>query len=460
MCVGLLLLLAAAPFAGAAQRWTRLRSEHFVFVGDAPERQIRLVARSLEQFHHVMSQELSTTESGSPRPTVVFVFEADRSFNPYRPRFEGRPIDVVGYFQPGDEIDYVAINAGFGPQALRIVFHEYAHVLARNTTGDLPLWASEGLAGVYETFEARSGGRVATIGAPRADHLALLAGNSFMPLRALLAVERASPVYNEGEGRRLFYAESWALMHYLMLGSQTRAAELRDYFAQMSAGASPERAFVRAFGADVEALERELRGYLRIVRFPDRQLRADGPARGLESLRGEPITKAEVSGYLNDLRDRLDQAEGALTRVKSPVEASPPPGFAAGSPGRLELRERRLDEAPPSSPPPSGPRQFRALGPGEQRALGMFTRVECRPGSAVLVVDAEDQSIRIAASSLSSVRFIAYQDSQPESFGCGPVQPPARVFATYRDADPLSPRDDVDGQVVAIELLPDGDPPL
>ena len=41
----------------------------------------------------------------------------------------------------------------------------------------------------------------------------------FIPLPELMAVRHDSPLYNEGDRRSIFYAESWALLHYLLMGS-------------------------------------------------------------------------------------------------------------------------------------------------------------------------------------------------------------------------------------------------
>jgi hypothetical protein len=52
------LILASGLPGRAAPRWTRLQTDNFLFVGDAPERQIRQVAQRLEQFREVMSRIL------------------------------------------------------------------------------------------------------------------------------------------------------------------------------------------------------------------------------------------------------------------------------------------------------------------------------------------------------------------------------------------------------------------
>src|SRR5437773_885843 len=191
------LCLVPSPALPADARWTRLRSEHFVFVGDAPEREIRQVAQHLEQFREVLSRALPPAAVASSTPTVVFVFQSDNSFAFYKPRFEGRPVAVAGFFLSNDDRHFIAINAGSEQTALRIVFHEYAHSLVQNTVGWLPPWVNEGLAGYYETFEERSAGKGAMIGLVNASHVTLLRNVSLMPLRDLTAIDYSSPAYNE-----------------------------------------------------------------------------------------------------------------------------------------------------------------------------------------------------------------------------------------------------------------------
>jgi hypothetical protein len=145
-----LLLVTALP-AAAEARWTRLRSANFLFVGDASEGQIRRVAQKLEQFREVMLRALPGATATSPVPTVVMVFATQRSFNPAKPLFRGSPMEVAGYFQAGEDVNYVALSAEFLDPALMTIFHEYSHFLVSNTTGPLPVWVSEGLAEVYET---------------------------------------------------------------------------------------------------------------------------------------------------------------------------------------------------------------------------------------------------------------------------------------------------------------------
>ena len=92
---------------------------------------------------------------------------------------------------------------------------------------------------------------------------ALLKNTTLMPLRELKAVDHTSGVYNEGDRRGVFYAESWALMHYLMLGNPIRTTQLRDYLLRVKNRVAPEQA-MRVAGATVQSLTRVLLKFFEI----------------------------------------------------------------------------------------------------------------------------------------------------------------------------------------------------
>ena len=225
LCAALLLSLLALAEPAQAATWRRLQTAHFTFVGDASEAQIRQVAEQLERFRTVMALALPNLSTVSPVPTVVVVFSSDRAFDPYKPRFEGRRVEAAGYFQNGEDVNYIAVNADVGSAVADVVLHEYTHFLIGNTFGIVPVWLNEGLAEFYGTVVGSKGGRAAIIGtAPRA-HVDLLRQSTFIPLGQLMTIDRASPMYNEGSRRGVFYAEAWALTHYLTLGSPERRAQ-------------------------------------------------------------------------------------------------------------------------------------------------------------------------------------------------------------------------------------------
>ncbi len=156
----LLACLAVLALPGTAfAKWTRLSSDHFVFVGDASEREMRDIAQRLEQFRETVGHLVSNEATTSAVPTIVMVFQNERSFAPFKPQFQGKPVSVAGYFVGTEDVNYIAVNAAQDTEAYGLIFHEYAHFLIRNEVASAPSWVNEGLAQLYETFTSTNAGK-------------------------------------------------------------------------------------------------------------------------------------------------------------------------------------------------------------------------------------------------------------------------------------------------------------
>jgi cytochrome c-type biogenesis protein CcmH/NrfG len=319
-----------------------------VFVGDASERQMRDIAQRLEQFRDVVGRVFSDDTTHSPVPATVVVFENDRSFSPFKPVYQGRPVEVAGYFVGMEDASFIAVNAEQDTDAYAIIFHEYAHFLTGTAVGAVPVWASEGLAELYETFDSRNGGRTATIGSPSKENLQLLKTTpSLLPLSQLIAVDHESPMYNEGDRRRLFYAQSWALVHYLTFGSQARRGQLKTYLSLVMQGEPGPAAFSKAFGADAGALEQELQRYVRAAEFQAVRVTLPPMIDTATLLRGEVLSESDAAGYLGDMMARLNRTDDARGYLQSTLAANPSAARAMMALGLLELRAANDDVAYP-----------------------------------------------------------------------------------------------------------------
>jgi tetratricopeptide (TPR) repeat protein len=336
-------LVVLAPLDAAA-RWTQLQSAHFLFIGDAAERDIRATAQKLEQFREVMVRALPAGAAmTSPVPTVVFVFANDRSLAPYRPKFEGRPIEMAGLFVQQSDINYVAVNADAYQQAFNVVLHEYSHFLLGNWLESVPVWMNEGLAEVYATFQERDGGKGAVLGAPDGNHLGLLRRSTLIPIRDLLAIDHSSPTYNEGSRRGVLYAESWALVHYLAFGNRARTPQLAAFLKAVKGGAPPVPAFTEAFGS-VAKLEQELREYIHSFTMPAIRIDFGEKISGAIAPRGEAMPDAHAAAYLGDFLARVGRTDEARTQLRALLEQNPDVARAACALGLLELRGDRRAE--------------------------------------------------------------------------------------------------------------------
>lgn len=340
VAASLLLLTSMLVFPTTAwAKWTRMSSPHFVFVGDASEREIRDIALRLEQFREVVGRVLSDDLNRTPVRTVVVVFQNDKSFTPFKPQFQGKPVAVAGYFVGMEDANYIAVNAEQDTDAYGVIFHEYAHFLTGNAVGDLPPWASEGLAELYETFEVSNGGKTAFIGKASEQNLQLLqTSGTLMPLAALAAVQHDSPLYNEGDRRGLFYAQSWALVHYLTFGGAPRAGQLKSYLASIGQGVPPADAFKNAFGADTTALDREVQRYVRSLSFPALRFEFGDKLSNAGASPATALKDEDAAGYLGDLIARLNRTDDARAYLRKTIDANPNAARAMAALGLLELR--------------------------------------------------------------------------------------------------------------------------
>jgi tetratricopeptide (TPR) repeat protein len=329
--------------------WTRLLTEHFTFVGDAPERAIRDIAQRMEHFTDVLKAVLPNAGEGTPVPTVVIVFADNKSFTPFKPHYQGKPVELAGYFQPGTASNYIAMLLAQEDYALRIAFHEYTHAVTANTLSNLPVWLMEGLAQFYEMTADRGGGRRALIGAVPPEHIAILRQLPFMPLDQLMAVDHASPVYNEGNRRGLFYAESWAVVHYLTLGTRARDGQLARYLTLLASDTPHADAFQQAFQTDPRTLEREVREYVRLFAFPAVDLTlGDSNKDDRTGGRPERVQDWEAQGYLGDLLAHMsDRADDARTYLERLTEAHPDSARALSALGGLYIRDGKADQGMP-----------------------------------------------------------------------------------------------------------------
>jgi len=340
-----LLLVVPICARNKEEGWTRVQSKNFLIIGNASERDIRKVAAHLEQFREAFLRLLPVVHFDSSVPLTVIVFKDDEAYAPFEPLYNGQPAGVAGFFQSSPDVDYITLSVD-RKQMRRLgalASHEYVHLLVRNSFNNAPLWFNEGLAEYYSTFEISKGNKKVTLGSPVSTHVQTLRERELLPLEKLFNVDDSSPYYKEQDKRNIFYAQSWALVHYLLNGP--RRIQLSTYLDLLSKGMAVTEAFRQAFQTDFANLENDLRAYIRFNSYPRQIITFDERLELDPFIHSKPLREAEAQFYLGDLllhTNHLDAAAGYLERA---VTLDPTLAAAHASLGVLHMRQNRFDEA-------------------------------------------------------------------------------------------------------------------
>src|SRR5262245_2042703 len=337
-------IVFASPSSWADARWTVLSSGTLTIVGDQSPATLRDVALQIEQFSTVVGGLIRNADRPLSVPTVVFVVGNRKSLEPLLPLYKGKPVSLAGYFGQGQDSNYIVLTLEGFDESSAITYHAYTHLLLKNAVKSLPVWLNEGLAEYYSTYRLIDRGKAAVIGRAMGGHIALVR-HRYLPIAELIEVDQSSPMYNEGERRSIFYAESWALTHYLMVARPNGGAAMNQYVAAVAEGRSSGDAFQGAFGVTPADLDKELQSYLRRLtfneyhfQFPDKLSVADpGPPRAL--------TPGEVDAWVGDAQRRVRRVDEAAPRIERAAAAEPGNATTQMMLGLLRLSQERVDAA-------------------------------------------------------------------------------------------------------------------
>lgn len=352
-----LLLLARAPaFAevapgglpGESDQWIRLQSPHFLIFSDAtPERTVEM-ARQIETFRAALLRLGTGLEARSPVPTVVFIFKSHEAYRPYR----GRP-DIAGLFIKHRDGNSISVNADAPGGPWQVVFHEYMHFFLRNNFTDIPLWLDEGMAEAYSTFALE--GTTARLGAPLKLHRRWLADHPLMPMEKLFGIDTGSREYQEESKVGTFYAQSWALVHFLAFGSGAAPGapgnrgpgkpDAAAFLRNVKRGGSLRQYVGPMLAKEADPLDR-LRSYIKADDYPETDVDL-GPLEAIDLPAATPVARAELlyrlGDYLLHLND--DHTREAERHLYEAVRLDTKHGPAWAALGQIEHQRGRFKEA-------------------------------------------------------------------------------------------------------------------
>jgi len=337
----------SSPTPQTRDNWRSVRTNNLLVIGNADAEKLRQVAAWLEFFHSAFARLISRNVLDASVPTTVILFRDEASFTPFKPLYQGRPANVAGFFQPGEDVNYIAISLDPGERdPFSTAFHEYVHLHLRDNVPNTPLWLNEGLAEFYGTMQFS--GSEATLGAPLNHYIRLLRDQEMLPLETLFSIGTNSAHYNEQEKSGIFYGESWALVHYLMLGGGgNRQEQFKRFLQQVSRGESTAKALEDSFGTSLATVENELKAYVRRGEFSALRIATADPEAyaSYTAMQRSSLTEGEANYYLGDLLFHINREADAERYFKQAIALDPDLRQAHAALGVIYTFQKRYADA-------------------------------------------------------------------------------------------------------------------
>ena len=327
----LILLLPSLLFSES--RWIKATSSNFELYTTAGEKKAR---EGIVHFEQVRSFFLKSSGLKPAKGRVrIVAFQSDKEYGPYR--INAGAEAHAGGGRNHDEIVMRSISEENYPVAV----HEFVHILLKPEE-NLPLWLNEGEAELFSSLTPV--GKKVRVGDLLPGRLLELRESKWLDLETLCAVQRDSPYYNVKDKQRIFYAESWALAHMLVLDQRYRPKD-QEFLLQIHNGADASAAFYTAFGKHPFEVWQDLQAYMRRDRF-NVAIYDVTLEKSAEDPDIRPATPFEsglvLAGILADIPQRHDEAKQAFEKLAGDFPSAPeiPEGL-----GYLAWRSHEPDEA-------------------------------------------------------------------------------------------------------------------
>jgi tetratricopeptide (TPR) repeat protein len=300
------------PLRAGQRPWIEVKSPHFRVLTDGSAGDARHLALQFEQMRGVFGVGFPKMRLDTGAILTILAPSNEYDLHDLAPEYWKKSASKVGgIFQDGWERKYAIVRLDQnkpGPQ-FTAVYHEYTHTLLHANFQWLPTWLDEGLAEFYGN--SRFEGSKTYVGAPSV-RVQLLRQKTLIKLDELISENPWVKFSNDQDGRDLFYAESWALVHYLMMSPEMGQGQKINQFYKALLNREPQRkAFQEAFG-NFNDVEKGLREYVSkflfgsfVVENPPQLNEKDFPSRTMSVAE----TEAEIGTYRLWSRDRSESRQ-------------------------------------------------------------------------------------------------------------------------------------------------------
>ncbi|CAN5210933.1 hypothetical protein BH10PSE12_BH10PSE12_37530 [soil metagenome] len=250
-------LIAATP-APAQAAWSQALSPHFIVYSEGRAKSVVGFAEKLEKFDYLLRTMTGVKEDGPVSPVRVYMLGDGAQVE----SLAGRK-GIAGYYSTSARNAFAVVTRGtkdsqFDIASEDILFHEYAHhFMLHYFPAAYPAWYVEGFAEFYSVVKFPADGAIEFGHVPmyRVPDLVM---TGLYPLDKLFTLTTAE--LTRADMSR-FYATAWLLTHYFRFNGE-RGKQFQVYLRDLTNG-TKDVTIANHFAGGVDALEKELRAYMR-----------------------------------------------------------------------------------------------------------------------------------------------------------------------------------------------------
>lgn len=262
------LLLASLLFSVPtfAFDWSEFKSENFTVYSNASPEYVEQQLTSFENYRQGALAFLGLKNKPENKSARVFIFNSRKEFLKYH----GNKISSGLYSYTDDGPVMLLYKPGKNSKEAKryseeernlVLFHEYVHYLLRERSSlRYPKWYDEGLSDLLAS--ARIGKAAVSIGVSN-----VARRSSDNVLQLLEVNDLVAGVRQDQKYVKNFYASSWMLTHFLLLGhlegGQDFSRKTAEYLAAYNDGQTDIKTFERILGVSSQELTEMVKRYIR-----------------------------------------------------------------------------------------------------------------------------------------------------------------------------------------------------
>jgi len=338
---------AVAPVALAGpDQWVQVSSNHFVVLTNSNEKQARHIVDQFERMRWVFQTLFPKLNTDPAAPINVYAAKNGKTFQAVEPQayLAKGQLNLAGYFLTADDRNFVLLRLDAEQEnPFATVYHEYTHLQFRSAGDWLPLWLNEGMAEFFQNTEIRD--KDVLVGEPSADDILYLRQQQLIPLPVLLKVDASSPYYHQEQKGSVFYAEAWALTHFLLINDRLKKTNMMtDYMNLVSHHEDPVTAAEKAFG-DLKQLQTALQAYIGAGQYKQFVLNSAAAPIDESSYTVKPKTQIDADVERADILGLVHREKESQNLIDSVLKADPNNANAHEVLGSAQFRAGHLDDA-------------------------------------------------------------------------------------------------------------------